>query len=259
MRFNLESGDTFCDGKSKLVNVKINDDERIHLPYTSYIFDKYQNFIISNFKLNPMNSILNNFYQQELYLKLEKVGGDYKLALVNGSDQYYYVYYYDHNISKIATFNSIPSRFIEYRGQEYIRSYDGKCSVNLVPLINSRVLVDPKDIMSNKDIDFVLKELEKLPDKRLRIGVGKNFLRGPEKVLSNTYKSAEVYDIYNNKIGILNNIATSFSNKKLELFSGNVSIDTIDQFGANLSLKKTNPRFRIKRLNNDNYVGCSVP
>ncbi|WP_341813322.1 collagen-like protein [Wolbachia endosymbiont (group B) of Germaria angustata] len=255
MRFNLEPGDTFCDGESKLVNVKINDEERINLPYISYVFDHEESFIISNFMLRPMNIILTNS-SQRLNLKLEKVGGDYKLALVDGSDQYYYVYYYNSNISKIATFNSIPSNFIEYRGQEYIQSYAGECSVNLVPLINSRVLVDPKDIMSNKDVDFVLKELEKLPDKRLRIGVGKNFLRGPEKVLSSTYKSAEVYGIRGNKIGILNNIATSFSNKKLKLFSGTVSIDIIDQFGAKISLKKTNPHFRIKKLNNDNYVGC---
>ncbi|WP_177429433.1 collagen-like protein [Wolbachia endosymbiont of Laodelphax striatellus] len=259
MRFNLEPGGAFCDGKNKLVTVKINDEEKINLPYTSYIFDKHHHFIISNFKMNPTNSILTNFYQQELYLKLEKVESDYKLVLVNNEDQYYYyVYYNDTNIVKIATFNSIPSNFIKYQGQDYILSYDGECSVNFVPLINSRVLVDPKDIMSNQDIDFVLKELEKLPDKRLRIGVGKNFLRGPEEVLSSTYKSAEIYGIRGNKIGILNNIATSFSNKKLELFSGNVSIDTIDQFGANLSLKKTNPRFRIKRLNNDNYVGCML-
>ncbi|WP_108784365.1 collagen-like protein [Wolbachia endosymbiont of Bemisia tabaci] len=259
MRFNLEPGGAFCDGKNKLVTVKINDEEKINLPYTSYIFDKHHHFIISNFKMNPTNSILTNFYQQKLYLKLEKVESDYKLVLVNNEDQYYYyVYYNDTNIVKIATFNSIPSNFIKYQGQDYILSYDGECSVNFVPLINSRVLVDPKDIMSNQDIDFVLKELEKLPDKRLRIGVGKNFLRGPEEVLSSTYKSAEVYGIRGNKIGILNNIATSFSNKKLELFSGNVSIDTIDQFGANLSLKKTNPRFRIKRLNNDNYVGCML-
>ncbi|MGX9892263.1 hypothetical protein [Wolbachia endosymbiont of Protocalliphora sialia] len=174
MRFNLEPGDTFCDGESKLVNVKINDEERINLPYISYVFDHEESFIISNFMLRPMNIILTNS-SQRLNLKLEKVGGDYKLALVDGSDQYYYVYYYNSNISKIATFNSIPSNFIEYRGQEYIQSYAGECSVNLVPLINSRVLVDPKDIMSNKDVDFVLKELEKLPDKRLRIGVGKNF------------------------------------------------------------------------------------
>ncbi|WP_265035256.1 MULTISPECIES: collagen-like triple helix repeat-containing protein [unclassified Wolbachia] len=259
MRFNLEPGGAFCDGKNKLVTVKINGEEKINLPYTSYIFDKHHHFIISNFKMNPTNSILTNFYQQELYLKLEKVESDYKLVLVDNEDQcYYYVYYNDTNIVKIATFNSIPSNFIKYQDQDYILSYDGECLVNFVPLINSRVLVDPKDIMSNQDIDFVLKELEKLPDKRLRIGVGKNFLRGPEEVLSSTYKSAEIYGIRGNKIGILNNIATSFSNKKLELFSGNVSIDTIDQFGANLSLKKTNPRFRIKRLNNDNYVGCML-
>lgn len=176
MRFNLEPGGAFCDGKNKLVTVKINDEEKINLPYTSYIFDKHHHFIISNFKMNPTNSILTNFYQQELYLKLEKVESDYKLVLVNNEDQYYYyVYYNDTNIVKIATFNSIPSNFIKYQGQDYIFSYDGECSVNFVPLINSRVIVDPKDIMSNQDIDFVLKELEKLPDKRLRIGVGKNF------------------------------------------------------------------------------------
>lgn len=47
MHFNLEPGDAFCDGRSKLVAVKINNEERINLPFTSYIFDK-DHFIISN-------------------------------------------------------------------------------------------------------------------------------------------------------------------------------------------------------------------
>ncbi|BDG76666.1 hypothetical protein wCauBTS_13580 [Wolbachia pipientis] len=31
MRFNLEPGGAFCDGKNKLVTVKINDEEKINL------------------------------------------------------------------------------------------------------------------------------------------------------------------------------------------------------------------------------------
>ncbi|WP_264705335.1 MULTISPECIES: hypothetical protein [unclassified Wolbachia] len=75
MRFNLEPGDTACDGRSKLVAVKINNEERINLPFTSYIFDK-DHFVISNFRHNPMNGVLTNL-SQGLQLKLEKAGDDY--------------------------------------------------------------------------------------------------------------------------------------------------------------------------------------
>ncbi len=167
--------------------------------------------------------------------------------MVNDSGQYYYFYYHDPNTVKIATFDSIPSNFIEYRGHEYIYSYTNECSINLVPLIKSKVLIDPKDIMSSEDINLILKELESSPDKRLRISAGENFL------ISHNYKSVKIYNPSNNSIGILNNIAASFNNEKLLLSSRNATVVT-DEFGTNL--KRTNPRFRIKRLNNDNYVGC---
>ena len=100
----------------------------------------------------------------------------------------------------------------------------------------------------SKSIDRILKELKKLPNRRLTIDTGENFLKGPEGILSNTYKSAEVYDTLSNKIGILNNIVASFSNSKLKLFSGNTAIDKVDEFGASLYLKTTNPRFRINLI-----------
>lgn len=246
MRFNLKPGDTFCDGRSKSVAVKINDRETIHLPSTSYIFDQ-DHFIISSFRHNPMESILTDL-SQGLQLKLEKIEDDYKLALVNNSGQYYYSYYYDPNTTKMATFDSIPKNYIEDRGQEYITSYsDERYLVDRVPLINSKVLIDPKDIMSSKDIDLILKELENSPDKRLRIRTGENFLT------SYDYKSVELYNSSNYKIGILNNIAASFNDTELLLSSENTVINGL---GTDLDLKRTNPRFRIKRLNNDNYVGC---
>ncbi|AZU37891.1 hypothetical protein BBB02_05465 [Wolbachia endosymbiont of Bemisia tabaci] len=37
MHFNLEPGGAFCDGKNKLVTVKINDEEKINLPYTGVL------------------------------------------------------------------------------------------------------------------------------------------------------------------------------------------------------------------------------
>ncbi|WP_341811779.1 hypothetical protein [Wolbachia endosymbiont (group A) of Conops quadrifasciatus] len=245
MRSNLEPGDTACDGRSKLVAVKINNEERINLPFTSYVFDR-DHFVISNFRHNPMNSVLTNL-SQGLQLKLEKAGGDYKLALVNDSGQYYHFYYHDPNTVKIATFDSIPSNFIEYRDQEYIYSYTEECSINLVPLIKSKVLIDPKDIMSSEDINLILKELESSPDKRLRISAGENFL------ISHNYKSVKIYNPSNNSIGILNNIAASSNDEKLLLSSRNATFVTDE---SDTGLKRTNPRFRIKRLNNDNYVGC---
>jgi hypothetical protein len=252
VRFNLEPGDTFCDGRSKSVAVKINDRETINLPSTSYVFTDEDHFVISSFRHNPMKSILTDL-SQGLQLKLGKVEDDYKLALVNNSGQYYYSYYYNYidnpNTIKIATFDSIPNNYIEDRGQKYIMSYSNEgCSVNRVPLINSRILIDPKDIMSSEDIDPILKKLKNPPKERLIIRAGENFLT------SYNYKSVELYNSSNNyKIGILNNVAASFSNSELKLFSGNI---TIDKFGTDLDLKRTNPRFKIKRLNNDNYVGC---
>ncbi|QOD38469.1 hypothetical protein [Candidatus Wolbachia massiliensis] len=164
MRFDLEPGDTLCDGISKLITVKINNEERINLSFTSYIFNG-NHFIISNFRHNPTNSVLSNL-SQGLQLKLEKTVDDYKLALVNNLDQHYYFCYYSSNIVKIATFDSIPSSFIQYRPSEYILSYtDEGCSVNLAPLIKSKVLIDPKDIMSSRDINLILKDLENSPDK----------------------------------------------------------------------------------------------
>ncbi|MGL9717498.1 MAG: collagen-like triple helix repeat-containing protein [Wolbachia sp.] len=247
MRFDLEPGDTFCDGKSKLVTVKINNEERIDLPSTSYIFG-HDHFAISSFRHNPMRSILTDL-SQGLQLKLERVGNDTKLALVNNLDQYYYFYYHDQSTVRIATSESFG--FIESGTQKIIISYtDEGCSVNSVPLIKSKVLIDPKDIMSSEDINLILKELKNSPDKRLEIRVGKSFL------LSHRYRSVELYNSSDYKIGILNNIAASFSNSELKLFSGNTVINVIDEFGTNLDLKRANPRFRIKRLDNDNYVGC---
>ncbi|QCB62621.1 hypothetical protein EJB00_03205 [Wolbachia endosymbiont of Drosophila mauritiana] len=42
MRFNLEPGGAFCDGKNKLVTVKINDKERISLPTKAYFSYGYR-------------------------------------------------------------------------------------------------------------------------------------------------------------------------------------------------------------------------
>lgn len=167
--------------------------------------------------------------------------------MVNDSGQYYHFYYHDPNTVKIATFDSIPSNFIVYRDQKYIYSYTEECSINFVPLIKSKVLIDPKDIMSSEEINLILKELESSPDKRLRISAGENFL------ISHNYKSVKIYNPSNNSIGILNNIAASFNDEKLLLSSRNATVVTDE---SDTGLKRTNPRFRIKRLNNDNYVGC---
>ncbi|WP_265033730.1 collagen-like domain-containing protein [Wolbachia endosymbiont (group A) of Sicus ferrugineus] len=101
--------------------------------------------------------------------------------------------------------------------------------------------------MSSEDINLILKELESSPDKRLRISAGENFL------ISHNYKSVKIYNPSNNSIGILNNIAASFNDEKLLLSSRNATVVTDE---SDTGLKRTNPRFRIKRLNNDNYVGC---
>ncbi|MBR9984121.1 MAG: collagen-like protein, partial [Wolbachia endosymbiont of Homalodisca vitripennis] len=257
MRFNLEPGSAFCNGKNKLVTFKINDEESISLPYKSYVFDSDNNFIISNFMMKPTNSILTNL-SRGLNLKREKVGDDYKLVLVDDSDQYYYTYYYSSLNFTIATFDSIPTNLVrDDQDRKYIYSYKKEeCLLDFIPLINNKILIDLEDIMSNQEIDFILTKLANSPSKKLRIGVGKNFLRGSEGFVPITYRAAEVYGTINDKIGVLNNIAVSFRDSKLKLYSGNTAIDEMywSSFGGYLNTGNT--FLRIKKSNNNMYIGC---
>ena len=64
MRFNLEPGDTACDGRSKLVAVKINNEERINLPFTSYVFDKDYFIIPSHSGTIHLRSFVNTLIKR---------------------------------------------------------------------------------------------------------------------------------------------------------------------------------------------------
>ncbi|MFP3023986.1 MAG: hypothetical protein ACEY3K_14325 [Wolbachia sp.] len=258
MLFELEPGDTFCDDKGKRVNAKIDDEESIRLPHKSYTFDRNNNFVVSNFMKKPINSVLTNL-SQGLNLKLEKVGDDYKLALVDNSDQYYYAYYVAYlgytrpNNLIISTFDSIPDNVTKYyQGQKHIYSYDKKCSLDYIPLIDCKVLIDPKDIMSSKDIYSFLKEHQNSSYHILKIIIGKGFVSGESSQVID-FNTAKLHDTLNNPIGALNNVVISFVDYSLRFYSR--EIDNY-QLGSNIPNTKLELFLSVEQSNDNNYLGC---
>lgn len=211
MRFKLEPEDAVHNNKC-FATVRINDREKFNLPSNSYSYSTYDSgrLLLFSFKCNT-EIILGNLSQG---LKLER--NHYRLALVNSSNRSYY-YYKIGNKVHIGTINDIPQ---EAKKNGQILTFDAaSCSEKFAPLENSRVLIDPKDIISSKNITA----------SRFKIQIGEEFLK--------------LYDPVARKvIGILNNVVPYFDRGgKLRLFpSGETFKDSY---------------LAIKKLG-DNYVGC---
>ncbi|XGA08386.1 MAG: hypothetical protein U0X86_000609 [Wolbachia endosymbiont of Xenopsylla cheopis] len=250
MHFDLVKGDSsseltcnYVDGYST-VRVKINSTEAIDLPATSYTFANNDDFVIFGWNYGFKKRILTSSNNKGLYLKLEKTNNEEKLALVNSQDQYYYYYYHNDNIN-IATNNSIPTELV---GNGYILTYNVTgCQRSYSRFEDSKVFIDPKDIMSNRDINFILDDLRSSPDKKLKIEVGKSFLR--ESPLNN-YKSANIWSNSYGYTGILNNVIFAYNNNNQELQLFSQALNETMVFNNSLF-----NYFLIKK-SGGGYVGC---
>lgn len=224
--------------------IRVNDKTAFSLPSISYIIIEQpinQNFLILDLKYR-MTSALSNL-SQGLKLKLERVGNDYKLALVTTSDKPYY-YYYDGKDTIITTIDLIPQNYIN---GIYVHTYNpNRCSADYELLENSKVLVDPKDIITNENIKHILENLKNSPDKRLEIQTGDYFFKESQYIYR-YYKSAQVYDATSGEVGILNNVVPEFDRRdnNFKLFP----------FHEIESLKAQDTYFAVKKLGNS-YIGC---
>ncbi|WP_353284563.1 hypothetical protein [Wolbachia endosymbiont (group A) of Lasioglossum fulvicorne] len=243
MRFKLEKEDDpgkDCSNASRYVittKVRVNNETTVSLPTTSYvIIDEPgdQRLIVIDHSCRTQK-VLNGL-SQGLQLKLEKVGDDNKLALVTDSGEYYY-YYHDGNIISIATIDFIlQSR----KNGEYVHVYDYDTrSIKLKPLESSKVLIDPKDIISSKNMSLI--------GNRLDIRIGDNFFKGSENQLYQSYRSVEVYNSASSKVGMLNNVVPIFDRRddNFKLFP----------FHEIERLNVKNSYFATEKLGS-NYVGC---
>ncbi|GHM58575.1 MAG: hypothetical protein sL5_06880 [Candidatus Mesenet longicola] len=228
MHFDLVKGDSsseltcnYVDGYST-VRVKINSTEAIDLPTTSYTFANNDDFVIFGWNYGFKKRILTSSNNIGLFLKLEKTNNEEKLALVDNSNQYYYYYSNYSNFINIATRATIIRYTLNKTAFVYgenLFSYSAaRCNQEYVPFEDNKVLIDPKDVISNKDIRFILDDLRSSPDKKLEIEAGGRFSR--ESPLNN-YKSVNILDSSRSNVGILNNIIFAYNNndQKLQLFS----------------------------------------
>ncbi|WP_179947479.1 collagen-like domain-containing protein, partial [Wolbachia endosymbiont of Cylisticus convexus] len=246
MRFKLEKEDVpqkDCSNRYvTTTQIRVNDKTTLSLPSISYIITEQptnQDFQILDLKYN-VTSVLHDL-SQGLRLKLEKVGNDYKLALVTTSDKSYY-YYYDTKDTIIATIDHIPKN---YTNDIHVYTYNAnKCSANYELLENSKVLIDPKDIISSKNISLILENLKNSPDKRLTIQARNWSSKEPQY---RYYKSVHVYDTTSGEVYILNNVIPIFDHKDNNF--------KLSHFHEIKSLKAQDSYFTAKKLGN-NYVGC---
>ncbi|KLT22217.1 collagen triple helix repeat protein [Wolbachia endosymbiont of Armadillidium vulgare str. wVulC] len=248
MRFKLEKEDVpqkDCSNVTRYVTttqIRVNNKTTLSLPSVSYII--IDNNIDRRFQIRDLKhdvtSVLHDL-SQGLRLKLERVGNDYKLALVTTSDKPYY-YYYDGKDTIIATIDHIPKN---YANNAHVYTYNAnKCSVNYELLENSKVLIDPKDIISSKNISLILENLKNSSDKRLTIRARNWF---SNELQYRYYKSVHVYDTTIGEVYILNNVIPIF-NRKDNNFK-------LSSFHKTKSLKAQDSYFTAKKLGN-NYVGC---
>ncbi len=250
MRFKLEKEDipqNDCNnriGRRIPAQIRLNNKTTFSLPSVSYIIQDDatgQRFEIWDLK-HDVASILNDLSEWP-QLKLERVGNDYKFALVTTSDQPYY-YYYDGKNTMIDTIDRIPHG---YTDGFYVNAYNREnCSIYYELLENRKVLIDPKDIISSENISLILEDLKSSPDKRLKIKIG-DYLFKESRNMYKGYRSAQVYNLTGGKVGILNNILSAFTR-----------IDNIFQlfpFHEMESLKAQDTYFAVKKLGNS-YVGC---
>ncbi|MFP3028110.1 MAG: collagen-like protein [Wolbachia sp.] len=250
MRFKLEKEGILqkdCNNRTGHripAQIRLNNKTTFSLPSVSYIIIDTNidlSFHIWDLK-HDVASILNDLSEWP-QLKLERVGNDYKFALVTTSDKPYY-YYYDGKANIIATIDLIPQN---YTYGFYVNTYNREsCSIYYERLENRKVLIDPKDIISSKNVSFILEDLKSSPDKRLEIKIG-DYLFKESRNIYKLYRSAQVYDSIGRKVGILNDINSAFTriSNTFELFP----------FHEMESLKAQDTYFAVKKLGN-NYVGC---
>ncbi|WP_017532001.1 collagen-like triple helix repeat-containing protein [Wolbachia endosymbiont of Diaphorina citri] len=250
MRFKLEKEDIpqkDCNnrtGRRIPAQIRLNNKTTFSLPSVSYII--IDNNIGLSFQIwdlkHDVASILNNLSEWP-QLKLERVGNDYKFALVTTSDQPYY-YYYDGKNTIIATIDRIPHG---YTNGLHVKAYNREsCSIYYELLENRKVLIDPKDIISSENVSLILEDLKSSPDKRLKIEIG-DYLFKESRNIYKLYRSAQVYNLTGGKVGILNDILSAFTriSNTFELFP----------FHEMESLKAQDTYFAVKKLGNS-YVGC---
>lgn len=243
MRFKLEKEDApgkDCSNATRYVittKVRVNNETTVSLPTTSYVIidePRGQRLIVIDYSCGTQK-VLNGL-SQGLQLKLEKVGDDNKLALVTDSGEYYY-YYHDGNIINIATIDFIPQ---SRKNGEYVHVYDYDTrSIKFKPLESSKVLIDPKDVISSKNMSLI--------GNRLDIRIGDNFFKGSENQLYQSCRSVEVYNSTGSKVGMLNNVVPIFDRRSddFKLFP----------FHGIKRLNVKNSYFATEKLGN-NYVGC---
>lgn len=243
MRFKLEKEDApgkDCSNAPRYVittKVRVNNETTLSLPTTSYVIidePTYQNFKVFDVRCNTVKVLTS--LSQGLQLKLEKVGDDNKLALVTDSDEPYY-YYYNGNDTCIDTIDHIPQ---SSTNGTHVRVYDyDTCSIAVKSLESSRVLIDPKDVISSKNMSLI--------GNRLDIRIGNNFFKGSENQLYQSYRSVEVYNSTGSKVGMLNNVVPIFDRRSddFKLFP----------FHGIKRLNVKNSYFATEKLGN-NYVGC---
>ncbi|MFT4313825.1 MAG: collagen-like protein [Wolbachia pipientis] len=250
MRFKLEKEDISqndCNNRTDRripAQIRLNNKTTFSLPSVSYII--IDNNIGLSFQIwdlkHDVASILNDLSEWP-QLKLERVGNDYKFALVTTSDQPYY-YYYDGKNTIIATIDRIPH---VYTNGLHVNAYNREsCSIYYELLENRKVLIDPKDIISSENVILILEDLKSSPDKRLKIKIG-DYLFKESRNIYKIYRSAQVYNLTSGKVGILNDIISAFTriSNTFELFP----------FHEMESLKAQDTYFAVKKLGN-NYVGC---
>lgn len=243
MRFELEKevNPAFIAAK-----VRVNSETPLILPTTSYHYESINQYFVVSDHIRRTLKVLHDI-SQGLQLKLERMGNSDKLALVTNSGRYYY-YYFNNKINyynlystvsyNVTTIDLIPINK-KNSSNALVHDYKGHDAI-LESLENSKVLIDPKDIISSKNINPILKNLKTSSSSRLKIQIGKEFSKVSQ---GDIYKSAEVRDFTGNKIGILNNVVPYF-----QQISGSFHLFPFDE-------EFENSYFAAEKLG-DNYVGC---
>lgn len=242
MRFKLEKEDApgkDCSNAARYVittKVRVNSETTVSLPTTSYVIidePRGERLIVID-HICRTEKVLNSSLQG-LQLKLEKVGDDNKLALVTDSGEYYY-YYHDGNIINIATIDFIPQ---SRKNGEYVHVYDYDTrSIKFKPLESSKVLIDPKDVISSKNMSLI--------GSRLDIRTGDNVFKESQYEYK-FYKSVEIHNSTGSKVGMLNNVVPIFDRRSDDF--------KLSPFHEIKRLNVKNSYFATEKLGS-NYVGC---
>lgn len=161
MRFNLEPKDIHYQHGPEPATVKVNDKERIEFPTTIYYIEDSNQFRVSYLRSRGYSRYIGNI--QELRLKVEKIKGHYKLVLANKHDN---SYYYFNNFNTVNVFEAC--------------STGNSCALPE----QSKVLIDPKDIMSSENIIATLEDLGSR-NYSLEIRIGEN--PAPQAPLASRY------------------------------------------------------------------------